>query len=225
MKFIIFGNTAKNLINFRKNLILNFINKNHEIHLIFQKDINNIKYQDFFIKKGCKIYEIYFDRHSLNPIKELITFFQILKIYNNIKPDITLHFTIKPNIYGSIITNLSKAYSINNITGLGYFFFTKGFSKSILLFLYKISIKLSYYTFLQNKEDARYFLEKNLILKSKYSIIPGSGVDLKYYKFNKYPKNTIIKLLFIGRLIKEKGIYEFLHAAEEIKKIDTNVNF
>ena len=125
MKLIFFSNTAKNLIDFRKNLILDFIKKNHEIFLIFQKEDSNKIYYNIFADKGCKINEIYLDRHSLNPIKELITFFQIFKLYNKIKPDIVFHFTIKPNIYGSIIANLKKINSINNITGLGYFFFTK----------------------------------------------------------------------------------------------------
>ena len=123
MKIIFFGNTIKNLINFRKNLILNFIDKKNQIYLIFQKESKDKEYQDFFLKNGCKIYEVDFDRHSINPIKELITFYQLFKIYNKIKPDITFNFTIKPNIYGSIISRFLKIYSINNITGLGYFFF------------------------------------------------------------------------------------------------------
>lgn len=225
MKFVFFGNTAKNLMNFRKNLILNFLDKHHEVFLIFQKEINAEKNSNFFLNKGCKIYEIYIDRHSLNPIKELITFFQIFKIYNKIKPDITFHFTIKPNIYGSIIGNLRNACCVNNVTGMGYFFFTQGIYKFILFLLYKISIKQSYHTFFHNSDDAKYFLENKLILKDNYSIVPGSGVDTKYYKFCKYPKNTEIKFLFIGRLIKEKGVYEFLQAAEELKKNKFNCEF
>ena len=126
MKVIIFGNTIKNLMNFRRNLILNFIEKNHEIYLIFQKEFNNRDHYNFFLQRGCKMYEIYFDRHGLNPIKEFITFVQVFRLYNKIKPDIAFHFTIKPNIYGSIVTSLCRAYSINNITGMGYFFLREG---------------------------------------------------------------------------------------------------
>ena len=88
-----------------------------------------------------------------------------------------------------------------------------------------ISIKKSYHNFFHNKEDVKYFLEKKLISKNIYSIIPGSGIDFNYYKFCKYPENSTIKFLFIGRLIKEKGIYEFLNTAQEIKKNNRNCEF
>ena len=126
MKLVFFANTANNLINFRKNLIRNFVNKNNEIILIFQKEPDNQKFYNFFKSHRCKVNEIYLSRHSLNPLKELITFFQLFFIYRNIKPDIAFHFTIKANIYGSIISYLNKVYSVNNISGLGYFFLQKG---------------------------------------------------------------------------------------------------
>ena len=107
---------------------------------------------------------------------------------------------------------------------MGFFFFNKGFKKYILKLLYKISIKFSEHTFFQNKEDAKYFYLNYLVKKNNYSILPGSGIDLKYYKFKEFPKNKITKILYVGRLIREKGIVELLEAARFIKKNNIKCN-
>lgn len=210
MKILIFANSFENYIHFRKSLIKTFLKKNYKIYIILPK---------IFIKKKINlgnINPIYIDieRHGKSIFRELLHILKIYIIYRNIKPDYALHFTIKPNIYGSIVSRFNNIKNINNISGLGTIFVNN--KQFLYLFLYKFALKNSYHNFFQNKYDQRYFKIKKII-KDNHSLIPGSGIDTNSFKVGKKINANEINFLFIGRLVKEKGIIEFIKAAEFIK--------
>ncbi len=143
-----------------------------------------------------------------------------------IKPDVVLTYTIKPNVYGGIACWITKNKYITNITGLGTSVENKGFmQKKLSLTLYKIGLKKASCIFFQNKPNQQFFMDKNII-ESKTRLIPGSGVNLKQYPFEPYPADQEkINFLFIGRMMKAKGIDELLEAAKQVKEQYTNVHF
>lgn len=223
MKILFFSNSVKNYLEFRLGLIKKLIENNNEIFIIIpNKKIT--KEENNLTSLGVNLIRLDLSRHGSFFLSEIFLFIKIYLIYRKIKPDYALHFTIKPNIYGSIICKILKINCINNITGLGTVFINKKFYKKLYFFLYKLSLKNSYHSFFQNQYDLRYF-RKHRMIQNNYSLIPGSGVDIDFYTSNSYPSNNEINFLFIGRLIKEKGIYEYLEAADNIKFKFKNVNF
>lgn len=141
-----------------------------------------------------------------------------------LKPDIIFSYTIKPNIYGCIASNITKNKQISNITGTGAVFLKKSIVSFIVKMLYKISLKRSYKVFFQNSGDRDFFIE-NKMIKDNYAMLPGSGVNLEQYKLCEFPNKDEINFIFIGRVMELKGINEYLECAKIIKSEHPNTNF
>lgn len=176
-------------------------------------------------KIGCMFINTSVDRRGMNPIKDLKLLNEYRKIINQIKPDIVLTYTIKPNIYGGIICSLKKIPYISNITGLGTSIENGGIISKVILFLYKMGLNAASVIFFQNNANKIFFEKKNII-KKQGILIPGSGVNLNENCFEEYPdEKKKIKFLFVGRIMKDKGINEFLNCAEYIHGIYPDTQF
>ena len=141
-----------------------------------------------------------------------------------IRPDVVLTYTIKPNIYGGIACRLFKAPYIANITGLGTAVENKGMLQKIAIILYRIAFKDIKCVFFQNEENRRFFIDNNIAV-GKDRLIPGSGVNLEHFNVLNYPPDDIVEFAFISRIMKEKGIEQYLEAAEYIKNKYPNTRF
>lgn len=180
---------------------------------------------DDLVSEGCEYKEIRFARHGMNPIKECILIAKYIKLIKDVKPDVVLSYTAKPNIYGGIACTVTKTPYIANITGLGTAIENGGLIQKILCLLYKFGLKKAHKIFFQNTQNEDFFAKKN-IYKEKHIIIPGSGVNLqRYYTLDFPPDDTNVKFLMIARIMKDKGIDEYLAAAEEIKRKYQNTEF
>ena len=137
-----------------------------------------------------------------------------------------LNFTIKPVIYGTFVARLLGGVPvINTITGLGTAFISTGFTNKVAKCFYKFTFKHSHLVFFQNPDDQQFFKELNIISRDNTKLVSGSGVDLVKFKPIKNKKRENIKILFIGRIIADKGIYELIESAKIIKKEYSNVTF
>ncbi len=208
-------NTTWNIYNFRLSL-MKFLKKNgYEVIAISPRD----EYVEKLNQEGFKWFNLELDNDSTNPIKEFKTIYDFYKIYKKANPDIILQYTIKPNIYGTIAATFLKIPVINNVSGLGTIFINNNLSSKIAKFLYKISFKYPKKVFFQNHHDKELFIKNHLISPTKADVIPGSGIDTKKFKPHIIKKdNKEFKFLFIGRLIREKGIEEYIDAIRDIKK-------
>ncbi|MEN8992303.1 glycosyltransferase family 4 protein [Avibacterium paragallinarum] len=228
MIFLIVSNDAKSIVNFRFDLLKEIQSKGYEIH-ICAPDILISKYYDFFIKNNFICHDICLDRTSMSFFSELKTLFSLYKLFIRIKPDFVLGYTIKPAIYSPLVGMMCGIKNINMlISGLGYLFNdyskSKTTMKSILLLkLYALAISRSKSVIFQNSDDIQLFRDINLIKNlNNIFLVNGSGVNLN--KFVKSPlrlasnKEISPSFLMIARLLKDKGIYEYIEAVRNIKK-------
>lgn len=212
-KVIILANHILGIYSFRRELITSLQEKGYKVYIAAPYH----KKKKYFIDKGCIYIETSFDRKGINPFADIKLLFKYFSIINKIKPTAVLTFTIKPNIYGGIICRILKTPYIANITGLGTVVEKKSLLQKITLMLYKVSLQNVNCLFFQNKENQKLFMMKKIAL-NQHRLIPGSGVNLEYFKILDYPSDERINFLFISRIMKEKGIDLYLEAAEFIKE-------
>lgn len=171
-------------------------------------------------REGIAFHAIPVRQGSLNPIALALLILQFIKVFRKIKPDIFHAFTVKPVIAGMIAAKICGInVRVATIPGLGHGFLSKSkiISRTIVL-LYKISLSVCDHIFFYNRHDWIVFSELNIVNAKKTSIVNGSGVNTEYFKSSKITKNTeVFKFLFIGRLIKEKGINDLIQAAAIIR--------
>lgn len=207
------------LYSFRKELISEMLKEGHEVYLSLPEDDDN----RFFIDQGCKIIKTEIDRRGVNPLKDLRLLRFYRKAIQSIKPDIIFSYTIKPNIYGTLASN-GKFKQVCNITGTGATFLNNNLVSRICKFLYKISIKKCYKVFFQNSGDRDFFIKEGLV-QNNYDMLPGSGCNLQQHALSPFPTAEEIRFIFIGRVMKLKGIDQYIEAANIITKKYTYVKF
>lgn len=220
-KILILANKDITLLYFRKELIEKLVAEKNDVTVCFPKSdkVNE------FINMGCKFIDIKMDRRGTNPVKDMGIIFNYLKILKETKPDIVLTFTIKPNLYGGFACRIKKIPYIANITGLGTALQNEGLLQKLTIFLYHIAFKKIKCCFMQNEDNMKFF-EKHKIADGKRKLLPGSGVNLEKYKLLEYPKESDdLEFLFIGRIMKEKGIDLYIEIAKYIKSKYKNTKF
>ncbi len=212
-KILILGNKDRDILNFRQEIIVELA-KEHEVHVVSPEG----DYGNQLVELGCTLHNIALSRHGKNPLEEIKLFFNYLKLIKKLKPTMVFTFSIKPNLYGSLACRILKTPCVPNITGLGTALNEEGLLKKILLKMYKVCLDKSYMVFFQNTANLTYFKEKGFV-KENYVLLPGSGVNLERHPYEKYPsEDGIIEFLFMGRIMRDKGVGEFVSAAKEIKE-------
>jgi len=223
-RILVLCNTVEGLYVFRYELLERLLKEGYDVYFSVPENSNNQRVQEL-VSLGCHHLESHVERRSINPIKDL----NLLKEYDNIVrevvPNVILTYTIKPNIYGTYIAKKYNVPVIMNITGL-----SSGFSKKHIGFLirnmYRSACKKAFFVFFQNEHDYQYFTTNKLIGPEEARVIPGSGVNLEKFKpVPKVEEDDIMRFLFIGRIMKEKGIEEYLEAADYILGRHSNVEF
>lgn len=221
MKILVLANFGMGLYNFRKELLEELIKQGNEVYISLPDD----EYVPKLKKIGCNFIDTYLERRGTNPVKDFKLLLDYTRIIRKIKPDVVLTYTIKPNVYGGIACAITKTPYITNITGLGTSVENKGIIQKVTLLLYKLGLNKASCVFFQNKTN-RMFFKDNRIVESKTRLIPGSGVNLEQHRYEEYPmSDEVIRFLFIGRIMKAKGIEELLEAAKMVKAQYPNIQF
>lgn len=219
MKVLFLVNSDEGLYQFRNELVLELL-KEHQVAISTPKG----KYSEYFKKIGCDVIYTEFDRHGLNPVDELKIVFIYKRIIKETNPDIVFTYTIKPNVYGGMACAALNIPYVSNITGLGTAVENGGILQVISLLLYKYGLRKAQKVFFQNSANRDFMIRKSIICGA-YDLLPGSGVNLARYSVIEYPNEEHINFLFIGRLMKEKGIDIYLDAAEVIHRKYPNTVF
>lgn len=219
MRVLILANIDMGLYKFRRELLEELVKEN-EVYFC----VPNGEFVKPIEKIGCKFVPCnVLDRRSTNPIKDLklINFYK--KTLNEIKPNVVLTYTIKPNVYGGLVCGRMKIPYLVNVTGLGTTIENGGLLATISTTLYRIGLKRAQCVFFQNKDNQKLFVNKGIV-KGRTRLIPGSGVNLQTHQLEPYPDDKDgIRFLFVGRIMKDKGIEELLSAIKEIHGESKNV--
>lgn len=198
------------------------VDEGYDVYISEPDDDERVKY---FEEIGCHIIKTDFNRRGMNPFADFKLMLKYLKMIKRLKPSAVLSYTIKPNIYGGMACRLMKTPQLANVTGLGDAVENGGWLQHLTVFLYRIGLRKSSKVFFQNVTN-RDFCIKNQIVKENAILLPGSGVNIKQHLLQKYPEdNGYSKFLFIGRLLKDKGIEEYFEAAKCIKENNPKTEF
>ena len=218
------ANSTWNIYNFRLNLIDKFLKEGFEVYVIAPVD-EYLAYKEKY--PTVRHYGLrMLDRDSTNPLKDTLLLIELTRRYRKIKPDIVLHFTNKPNIYGGMAAWLTGTKSIAVVTGLGYAFIRKGFVQTIISWLYKLSAGFHQKFIFENIEDRELFLRLGIVSAEKAISVKGCGVDTAwFYPYSGGRQHEKFVFTFIGRLLYDKGTREFVEAARRVKSIHRDTEF
>ena len=233
LRIILIGTVASSFYGFRADLIRTLLKKGHQVYAFTSEytaeDLKKIE------KLGATPITYALNRGGLNPLADIIATYELAKKIKAINPDLVFSYFSKPVIFGTLAARLAKVPRVvGMLEGLGYTFTEQpeGLSKKtqlikkIQVFLYKIALpQLDQLIFL-NPDDPKDLLEQHAIQVKKVELLGGIGLNLKDYPYQ--PLNSIhfpIKFLFIGRLLKEKGIFDFIEAAKIVKQRYPNAKF
>ena len=210
-KVLLVSNVTGGLVNFRREL-LEALCLEYDVTVLASENIG----RDLLDRLGCTFINTDFDRHGTNPVRELGLYFRYKKLIKQIAPKIVMTYTIKPNIYaGAACASLGIPYVVN-VTGLGAAVENGGLMQKVTVPMYRYGIRKAQKVFFQNAENQRFMLEHKM-LRGPYELLPGSGVNLDRFKLLDYPKGDEVHFVFISRVIKAKGIDQFIEAAEYIR--------
>jgi len=221
MKVLILANNAEGLYKFRKELIQELLNQGCEVYVSIPKGVflENLK------EMGCRFIDTFVDRRGMNlkTDMKLILFYK--KVLKKIHPDMVITYTIKPNIYGGLMCRMLRVPYAVNITGLGTAFQSESMVKKLVIFLYKLALKKAKVVFFENIGNKQTFLDLHILKEKQICVLHGAGVNLADYPFSEYPSDEGTRFLFIGRVMKEKGVDELFEAAERITQQRSDVFF
>ncbi|MBY7864693.1 glycosyltransferase family 4 protein [Vibrio fluvialis] len=223
MKIVaISSNTCWYLYNFRQNTIRALLSEGYHVIAIAPQDEYSQKLSDL----GCEFIHIGIDQGGTNPVKDIKTYFDFLRIYSQIKPAVVLNFTPKNNVYSTLSAKFCKAKVINNIAGLGMVFITESITSKLARLLYKVSQRKADKIFFQNEDDRKLFLDNKLADVSITDRLSGSGVDLTRFTLQPAKDDGVVRFLLIARMLYDKGIGHYVEAARALKaKYSEGVEF
>lgn len=222
-RILLIANIRYTITNFRSELLEEMRRMGHVVKIVCPtgKDLDGS-----FIEEGCVI-PLYLERKGINLLQDLKTVFQLFKIFKSEKPDIIMNFTIKPVIYSSIVAGLftkSKVYS--NITGLGYVFTDSSlkarFIRVIVVFLYRAALGFNHKVFFQNPDDLELFIKMGVVKPGQAKRLYGSGINLRKFTPNAGEKKISQSFIFVGRILRDKGIFELIQSMKIVKKVFPN---
>ena len=220
MRVMILANSDSGLYQFRKELVQEVVQK-HELFFCVPDE----GYTEKLTALGGKYVPCtLLNRHGTNPVKEIRLLLWYRKILMKYEPDIVFTYTIKPNVYGgAACASLGIPY-VANITGLGTAVENGGIMQKITLTLYRWGLRKAQKVFFQNTENRDFMLSRNIV-KGAYDMLPGSGVNLNRYYVSDYPSGETVDFIFVARVMKEKGIDQYLDAAKAIRESHPETRF
>lgn len=215
MVIIFSANSFEHLYKLRINILKNFKNQSFDVYAIAKRD----KFQKKIAELGVKTIPINMNPNSINFLGDMGLLVNYYRIFKKINPDVLYNSTIKPNIYGSLISGLLKIKTINNISGLGTGFLKSKTLKKLIIILYRFSSKKVFKIYFQNKDDMIFFEKKKISKKNQSTLIPGSGIDTNLFKRKtEFIPNEKLNFIYIGRILKEKGILELINAFKKFQE-------
>jgi galacturonosyltransferase len=210
---VLLANSLKGLYSFRFELVQRLREEGYQISILAPDDEIASK----FILLGCIFIPVPISRKGTNPFRDAILFNTYIRYVKQIHPEVVLTYTVKPNIYGGIACKILRVPVLANVTGLGDAVENQGLVQKLVIFLTKLALKKTETVFFQNISNKQFYEQLSLVKPEQSLLLPGSGVNLEKHFYIDYPKEiSSIRLVFIGRIMKDKGIGELLEAFSQV---------
>jgi glycosyltransferase involved in cell wall biosynthesis len=215
-------NTAWAIYTYRHGLIRTLIGKGVTVTVLAPRDRTFLLLQEM----GCRCIDLFVASKGTNPRNDLRTLAALYRHYREIAPDVVFHYTIKPNIYGSIAASLARVPSIAVTTGLGYVFIQKSRAAAIAKALYRFAFRFPREVWFLNRDDNAAFIEQKLLAHPERArLLNGEGVDLDHFAYVPPPRKKNFTFMLVGRLLWDKGVGEYVDAARALRAKHPHARF
>jgi len=216
-KILFCDNVLWGLVNFRGSVIRHFVQQGDEVVLVAPQDDESIMKVD--IPEGVRYIPVRLNRCSRNPFTDLIYCAHLYRIYRKEHPDYIFHYTIKPNVYGSIAARLAGINCTGMVAGLGYGLLGDGMLSRLLAVMYRYAFKYVSSIFVLNKFNYQYLLDHKFCTSAQLRLFKGGeGVDLSAYPYVREESGSPVVFLMVGRVLYDKGYREYVQAAKIVKQ-------
>ena len=212
-KILILANNSDGLYGFRHEL-LSALTQEGEVFASTPDD----GYFEELRALGCTVIDTPVDRRGINPATDLKLFRQYRRLLREIGPDLVITYTIKPNVYGGMACRMAGIPYAANITGLGTAFQKTGVLRTLVTTMYRKALKKANTVFFENCENMQTLLDEGIVRQEQCCLLNGAGVNLEHYAFAQYPaRSDETRFLFVGRVMREKGVDELFAAMEQLR--------
>lgn len=213
-RILVLANNDVGLYRFRKDLLVALLGAGHEVYI----SLPDGGFVSELVQLGCRFIDTPIERRGMNPIHDSKLFHQYRAILKEVKPDLVLTYTIKPNIYGGLACRMAHIPYAVNITGLGSAIENGGWLKKFVLALYKPALKGARVVFFENAGNRDTLAATGVVPKGRDVVLNGAGVNLEDYPYQPYLQEGLVRFLFVGRVMHEKGVDELFAAAKRMKQ-------
>ncbi len=220
-KIILVSNTSWSFYKFRKGLISWFVEQGHEVYLLSPADEH---IEDLQALGAVHIALQAMSAKGINPQSDIKCYYELKRLYKLLAPDIIFHYTIKPNIYGTLAANKVSIPSVAVVTGLGFTFINKGIVPTIAKQLYKRVLRKANRVWFLNQDDLSLFHKLSILPPHLGEILHGEGIDCTHFApITDKSIGSATEFVFIGRLLYDKGIQEYYEAARKVRALHPEV--
>jgi glycosyltransferase involved in cell wall biosynthesis len=225
MKVLVLGSLAESLVRFRGHLLSSLLRSGVAVHAAAPGISGDVRTRSALVEMRCKYHDVPIARTGLNPFKDISSLVALMRLMYRERPSHFLGYTIKPVIYGLIAARIAGVeHRTALVTGLGYAFSTdargaRGALQRMIRLLYKLALGCSTRVVFQNPDDRELFIKLGLTDRNRTALINGSGVPLDEFQQRPLPADGQCHFLLIARLLRDKGIYEYIDAARRVKAL------
>lgn len=212
MKILIATNHSYMLYRFRKELIEALMLK-HQVVLCMPF----VGHEEDFAAKGLTCIPVELDRRGMNPLRDMSLLGQYIKIMNEVKPDMVITYSVKPNVYLGGLCRLRRVPYFVNVQGLGTAF-EKPLLSRIVARMYRLALGRARVVFFENQDNAQFFQRCRIVSQEQIKVLPGAGINLDAYSYVPLNQDGVCRFLYLGRIMQEKGIDEFFASARAMKQ-------
>ncbi|WP_420024773.1 glycosyltransferase family 4 protein (plasmid) [Cereibacter azotoformans] len=220
MHVLITVNAAWNVMNFRRPVLEGLIARRHRVTVLAPHDDKVADLQSL----GAWYVPLTMDCRGLNPLRDAALILRLFRQFRTVAPDVVLSYTIKNNIFGALAARWTGVPFIPNVSGLGTAFLSGGALQRVAETLYRMAFRKLDTVFFQNSEDRDLFVERRLVRPEQARLLPGSGIDLDRFAPTPLPEGPPT-FLMIARLLRDKGVLEYVEAARQVRASHPDVRF
>ncbi len=215
MKLCVVANSAWNLVNFRLGLLKALLQQGWEVHVLVPDGPETALMRE----AGCHVHDVFIDCKGTHPWHDGRLFLRLRGWYQRLQPDVVVHYTIKPVIYGSLAARVLGIPALNAITGLGTAFLRDGWLQRLVRQLYKLALPASPSVMFENPDDLALFVNSGLLRPEQAVQVPGPGVDVGYFQPCPLPdvSGDAPVFLLVARMLRDKGVVEYVEAARLLR--------